>query len=401
MMPTRVILDGALLSECEMHGSNRHGMLRLAEDITRNIIQNPELEISFANTMYAKTYDDLLSKFILHNYPSHKRNILSKKPFFAPDRRILRYFSNILSLEVAIKDLNKNDIFHSFYYPFPELIQRKKIKKSITYLDIIPLRMDGYNEPLIHRTKRIVECIVPNFAISISAFSKEDLLDYDTRVDPAKVFVAPLAASKELFFQNRDVDKWQEVKRKYALPDNYFLSVSSNDLRKNIPHLIKSFANFVLQQKPKDLYLVLTGNYNYSRSILDELNISQEVKDRIHITEKYIENDDLSVVYSNCLCFFFMSLYEGFGLPVLEAMQCGTPVVTSGSTSLPELVGDAGVMLPPDDEDALCDAMRRMYEGPELRSTYSGLALHRARQFSWERCATEYAEIFRTIACDF
>ena len=174
--------------------------------------------------------------------------------------------------------------------------------------------------------------------------------------------------------------------------------MSSNDRRKNLPHLIRSFSKFVLQEKPRDLYLVLTGNSTHGRFTVDELNIKGTVKNRILVTDRHIDDEDLSEIYSHSLCFFFMSLYEGFGLPALEAMQCGVPVVTSNTTSLPEVVGDAGIMLSPTDEDALCGAMNEIYHSKELRDRYSRSGLERAKQFSWQRCAEEYANIFKRIA---
>jgi glycosyltransferase involved in cell wall biosynthesis len=401
-MTTKVIIDGSLFSECEMNRSKRSGMLRIAEEVAKNIIENDELEVSFANTTYNKQHDELLRKFVYDNYPSHKNKVISKKPFFVSTipkwGGLLKRLERRLSLGITVQEVERNDVFHSFYYPFPKNIQKDKIKKSLTFLDIIPLRIGGYPEGLIDLTKKVIESIAPNFAISISEFSKRDLIDYDNRICPERVFVAPLAASRKVFFQNKSSDEWQAVKIKYKLPDNYFLSVSSNDHRKNLPHLIKSFNKFIIQEKLQDLYLVLTGNSTYRRSVLDELNINETVKKRIIITETYIDDEDLSVIYSNSLCFFFMSLYEGFGLPVLEAMQCGVPVVTSNTTSLPEVVGDAGIILPPSDEDALCGVMNEMYGSKELRDKYSRLGLERAKRFSWQRCAEEYANIFKRIA---
>jgi glycosyltransferase involved in cell wall biosynthesis len=163
-----------------------------------------------------------------------------------------------------------------------------------------------------------------------------------------------------------------------------------------LPHLIKSFSKFILQENPKDLHLVLTGNSTYGYSILEKLGIDKKVREKI-VLAKSIANEDLASVYSNATCFFFMSLYEGFGLPALEAMQCGTPVVTSNATSLPEVVGDAGIMLSPNDEDGLCQTMLQIYNDQELRNKFSVLGLSRAKQFSWERCANEYVEVFKKI----
>ena len=148
----------------------------------------------------------------------------------------------------------------------------------------------------------------------------------------------------------------------------------------------------------QDLYLVLAGNSPYSRFTVDELDIKGTVRERIFIIEKPIDNEDLAAIYSHSLCFFFMSLYEGFGLPVLEAMQCGAPVVTSNTTSLPEVVGDAGITLSPTDEDALCAVMNEIYRSKQLRDKLSRSGLERAKQFSWQRCAEEYASIFKRIA---
>jgi glycosyltransferase involved in cell wall biosynthesis len=400
-MPIKTIIDGSLLAECEMKGPIRFGMQRVAEEINKFLLKNDSLDISYANTIYSYTYYNNLNKYIADNCPSYSNKVLSTIPFLNPlppeANRITKPFIQLLGLEVNIRKVKENDLFFSYYYPFPKKIKGSKIKKCITLLDIISLRLDGYNEEVKNLTKEIIECIVPDFAISISEFSKQDLCDYDKRVDPERVFVVPLAASKELFFVNSDKDEWNRIKTKYQLPDHYFLSVSSIDDRKNLPHLIKSFNKFILQQNPKDLFLVLTGNTTYGHSILEKLGIEKKVREKI-VLAKPIANEDLSIVYSNAECFFFMSLYEGFGLPALEAMQCGTPVVTSNATSLPEVVGDAGIMIDPKDEDTLCEAMNTLHNSEELRNSYSIKGLERSQQFSWESCANEYVEIFKKIA---
>jgi len=395
-------MDGALFSECEMFGSNSYGMVRIAEEVVKEFMHYNEFDISFVNTIYSKKYDSFLKKFLEKRYPTYRGKILSKTPILSsslPGLSILsKYFAKYLSLEVKSTGLDKGDIYHSFYYPFNKsIIRNADIKKSITYLDIIPLRMKGYSKAMVDITKQVVKSIVSNYAISISEFSKQDLLDYNNEISADRVFVAPLAASKELFFQNKNREEWVRVKRKYSLPDNYFLSVSSTDIRKNLPHLIKCFSQFLLQEKPQDLFLVLTGNTTYSYAILNKLNIDKAVRDKIIISNRYIENKDLSVIYSNALCFFFMSLYEGFGLPALEAMQCGVPVVTSNVSSLPEVVGNAAIMINPKDEMELCNTMNEVYNNEALRAKYAALGIVRANDFSWQKCANDYIEIFKKI----
>ena len=399
-LPVKLVLDGTLFSECEMRGTNRDGMMRLTEDITEQLILNKSLDISFASNLYIKKYDEALKKFITKNYPQHPGKIFSKSPpFFSNALKWKKLFKNRMSKVVNsfYKEIDQQDLFHSFYYPFPETIFRNKIKRSITFLDIIALKLNGYSEDLVQRTKAILDCIASGYAISISEFSRQDLLNYDKRIKDENVFVVPLAASPKLFYQNKNLNDWLFIKKKYNLPDNYFLSVSGNDSRKNIPHLIKSFNNYMIQQKPSDIHLVLTGNGSHSRSLLDKMNITTEVKNKIFIPDTFIESADLAVLYSNAECFFFMSLYEGFGLPALEAMQCGVPVVTSNTTSLPEVVGDAGIMLSPTSADDLSEVMNQIHKNESMRKNYARAGLERAASFSWQRCANDYAKVFKFI----
>ncbi len=400
MVPLKIITDGSLLAECQMRGPVRFGMHRVAEDLNRHLLRSASLDIYFANSIYSGRYHDNLKKYLNENYPGYAKKIVSSFPYLNPQvpkvsKTTDRYFQ-LIAPPVQIRHLDQYDLFFSYYYPFSSNVLRSSVKKCITLLDIIPLRMSGYSKAEINTTQKVIESIVPNFAVAISEYSKMDLCDFDKRVDPKRIFAAPLAASPEMFFVNTDKEKWMQVKKKYQLPDRYFLSVSSIDKRKNLPHLIKSFNKFILQENPADLYLVLTGNTTYGESILHQLGISSKVRDRI-VLAKSIANNDLSVVYSNAECFFFMSIYEGFGLPALEAMQCGTPVVTSNATSLPEVVGNAGIMLDPLDEDALCDAMGKMYSNEEMRKKYSMMGLSRSKQFSWQKCADEYESIFKKI----
>ncbi len=404
-MAIKVVLDGTLFSECEMQGANRDGMMRLTEDITDRLVLNSELEINFANTLYIEKYDKLLKKFVKDHYPQNYNNIISKRTPFLTNLLKWKglYRTKLAKLPISpyYKEIDACDIFHSFYYPFSSSISKNKINRSITFLDIIPLKRAGYPEVLVKRTKDVVDSVVSNFGISISEYSKQDLLNYDKRAKQENIFVAPLAASKELFYQNKNESDWELVKNKYQLPDNYFLCVAGNDKRKNIAHIIKCFSEFFLQEKPQDLYLVLTGNCTHNRTMLDELEIPKMVCDRIYTPLTFIDSKDLAVLYSNAMAFFFMSLYEGFGLPALEAMQCGVPVVASNTTSLPEVVGEGGIQLPPDNVDELCNVMSVLYKDETIRKKYEIAGLKRADTFSWQRCADEYANIFKTITTNF
>lgn len=111
-------------------------------------------------------------------------------------------------------------------------------------------------------------------------------------------------------------------------------------------------------------------------------------EERIILTG-YVADEDLAPLYSSALAFIYISLYEGFGLPPLEAMQCGTAVITSNRSSLPEVVGEVGIILNPFDEDGACQAVLELYCNAALREQMSGCSIERSRQFSWDRCVRE------------
>jgi len=397
----KIVFDGALFSECQMQGRNRYGMLRVAEEITIRLLNIDEFEFAFANSIYLEKYHLSLIQFLQDNFSSHQLSILSKKPNaifnILEYKRIFQKLPWLLFPNVKNAGIEEYDIYHSFYYPINKNVQQLPLKKCITFLDIIPLRLEGYTKEIINLTQRIVDSIQENYAISISEYSKQDLLNYNKHIKSENIFVAPLAASPSTFYQNKNVADLQRVQKKYNLPTNYFLCISSSDIRKNIEHLIICFSQFILQEKPKDAYLVIAGNSTHSRTVLDKLNIDKEVRKRIVFPEKFIDENDLAIVYSNALSFFFMSLYEGFGLPALEAMQCGTPTVAANTSSIPEVMGDAGILLSPTDKNSLCETMLQLYNNESLRLNLSQKGIQQASLFSWERTANEYSSIFKMI----
>jgi glycosyltransferase involved in cell wall biosynthesis len=169
--------------------------------------------------------------------------------------------------------------------------------------------------------------------------------------------------------------------------------------RKNIHHVIRCFSKTVLGEEIDDLCLVLVGTkgWDYGK-VFEELSRYPALRKRIILTG-YVDFEDLAPLYSGALAFVYPSLYEGFGLPPLEAMKCGTPVITSNTSSLPEVVGDAGTMVSPTDEDALCHAMLEIFRDSALRTRMSERSLARADLFSWEKCIEETIRAYR-IAID-
>jgi glycosyltransferase involved in cell wall biosynthesis len=292
-------------------------------------------------------------------------------------------------------NLQRADIFHSPYFPIPERVRKhKNIKPFLTVHDLIPIRYpeffslpsDGGEHPL----KVIVDGIRrEDWVVCVSQSTKDDLCNYRKDLDPGRIFVTHLGAS-EWFYPCQDNLAIEKVRAKYKLPaGRYVLSVCTLEPRKNLAHLIRCFAQLIQQERLSDLHLVLVGNLGWKyESIFAELTSTKALRDRI-IIAGYVKDEDMAALYSGSLFFVYPSLYEGFGLPPLEAMQCGVPVITSNTSSLPEVVGDAGIMVNPQDSDALCQAMMQLVSDGNWRKTAAQKCLQQARKFGWAQCADQ------------
>lgn len=312
--------------------------------------------------------------------------------------RLLHESSKIFVSDAISTDaLLSADIYHSPFYPIPRQIKKhKQIKTIITLYDLIPLlypQFFQFNEN--HLIGDVVKSIDENTWItSISHATKNDLCNYLPSLDPNRVFVTHLAASS-LFYPCDNQEQISAVKLKFGIPEgSYILSLSTLEPRKNIIQTIKCFSRLVEEQSITDLCLVLVGTKGWDfDAIFNEIATNSKTRDRIIVTG-YVPDENLAALYSGAMMFVYPSFYEGFGLPPLEAMQCGTPVITSNTSSLPEVVGNAGVMVEPTDEQALCQAMLEIYSSSELRQKMAESSLQQAAKFSWKRCAEQTMDAY-------
>lgn len=285
------------------------------------------------------------------------------------------------------------DIFHSGMYPFPAASRNLvRTHRVLTVYDLIPVKFpELFAHGMALTVKRIFDDILASigpddFFLCISNATKQDLCEH-LGIDPDRASVTPLAASADLFFPVVERTRIDAVMARYDLPAGakYLLSVNTLEPRKNMEHAIRCFASMIQAEKIRDLYFVLVGTNGWRyEEILATVAAGNLGADRI-IVAGYVPDEALAPIYSGALAFVYPSLYEGFGLPPLEAMQCGTPVITSNTSALPEVVGDAGIMVDPQDASALSDSMLTMYRKPETRATYAKASLERAALFSWSR----------------
>jgi glycosyltransferase involved in cell wall biosynthesis len=293
--------------------------------------------------------------------------------------------------------LKEVQIYHATYSALPVLTRGIPIVRFLTVYDLVPTLYPDFCRPGVPESQAnmLSSLTRHDYVLCISQATKRDLCGH-LKIEPSHVFVIYPAASPSVFFPVSDPQLQVRSQRKYGIPSTpYILSVNTLEPRKNIAHVVRCFARMVQAQRIDDLNLVLVGYNGWNNDDVFRAIASTDLERDCVFVTGYVHDDDLAALYSGALAFVYASLYEGFGLPVLEAMQCGVPVITSNISSLPEVVGDAGIMLDPTDEDALCQSMLEVYRDPQLRTDLSERSRRRAQLFTWERCAHETISAYR------
>lgn len=303
------------------------------------------------------------------------------------------------SLKVEI-DLSQCQVYHSPYFPLPKELKVSSIARVITIYDLTPIHhpelCSGRTIKQFHRILHSIDYRY-DWVICISEATKQDFCAY-TGMNANRVFVVPLAAA-DIFKPMPYSDKILLDLSHCSLNQKpYLLSLSTLEPRKNLDFLINCFLRLLREQSSLDVNLVLVGTNGWkNKGIFEIVNKFPDLQDHIIFTG-FLPDQDLGSIYNGALGFVYPSLHEGFGLPPLEAMQCGVPVITSNTSSLPEVVGDAGIMIDPTDEDALCQAMLDLINNQALRTELSQKGLERAKQFSWAKCAEQTVNVYRIAA---
>ena len=249
------------------------------------------------------------------------------------------------------------------------------------------------------------ECFTPRFAawlqwlvprlarrvrqvLTVSEYSKDRIADI-CQVPPEKIHVVYNGVDSR--FRPATAEEIAAAREKFALPDNYVLCVGSLEPRKNLPRLLEAWQQVSHQQTHSKLVLVGTTAAIFASAKL-------EAPPENVIFTGYVPDELLPALYSGAAAFVYPSLYEGFGLTVLEAMACGTPVICSSTTSLPEVAGDAAILIDPNDVAAIGQAIQNLLTDESLRSSLRARGLARAGQFTWDRAAADTWQVLASAA---
>ena len=290
--------------------------------------------------------------------------------------------------QVAVK--GPNLVYHSPYYLMPYWTGYPTV---LTFHDLIPLLFPDYVSSRARLLFRWTLGQALRTARAIIAVSKAAKLDAvaHLNVPAAKIKVIPHAADPQ--FVPQPQTEIMRIRESFDFRAGYLLYVGSNKPHKNLVRMVEAYSTLNKSSPPLVIAGAWDSRYQESALFVQQLRLANRVRFLGPIADA-----DLPGLYAGALAFIFPSLYEGFGLPVLEAMACGTPVACSNASSLPEVAGEAALFFDPYDSVAIADALARLVDDSSLRNKLHEKGLARAKQFSWERTAAATLAVYRRLA---
>jgi len=353
---------------------------------------------------------------IIKQHPENKYTFdyFSRKDHQIKEQRLEKYMSNSVSLNVSnfsgfvyrsIMNFipvpystffgKSADVTHFFNYVVPPKVHGKTV---VTVHDMV---IKAYPETVRARTKYFLYTGLEksmkraDVIVTDSYFSKSEIEKYYPKY-ANKVKVVPCGVDLERFHPIDDISEIDRVKKSLNIIGDYFLYIGTIEPRKNLSRLIEGYSIFA-KKYPECPNLVLAGGKGW---LNDEIYDSIEklgLKDKAMFTE-YVPSGDMCGLINGAMGFLFPSIYEGFGMPPLEAMACGVPVLTSNEASLPEVVGDCAVMVDAYDTNSIADGITKLYLDENLRKDLSTRGLEQAKKYTWENASNMLYKIYEELA---
>jgi len=427
----KLIFDISVLAWSVRNPKAKTGIFRVIENHLKHLAKDPEIDLYLSSVNghitdffeYIKTSNIELSKdrflvpkkyskakdrfFVLYNWLSDKFEFSYSWNHLSFLVKLLQSIVRFVFQKIGIKSylnpipgsyLTNEFIFHSPYLPLPKFICESNVKKVISIYDIISIKFpeffQGNKDRVIIQNIRYLDN--ETSIITISENSKIDIAKEASLFDPDRIFVVPLAA--ETFFFKTDEKNTEKAIQKYGLVyGKYILSVGTLEPRKNLKMSIRAFLEISRKGMDPELKYAVLGGKGWGDGFDDlKTEFSDCFKERVRFLG-FVRDEDLSFVYSGALFFVYLSFYEGFGLPPLEAMQCGLPVLVSNTSSLPEVVGDAGILVDPRDQKRIQTEMQNLIANKKLRESLSRKSMQRANSFSWEESTLALKSVYKNI----
>ena len=285
------------------------------------------------------------------------------------------------------------DLIHATDHFIPNL---GKIPMVASLMDSIPLAHPEWVAPRLRKLKNLMWKRSAKWAdhfVTISRFSKEQI-ETHFGIPEERIHVIPLGVD-EHWFDTASESITKKTLSTYSLPDRYFIFVGALQPRKNIQRIIKAHSSLPAHLR-HEIPLIIAGHAGWQCDDLVQAFAAGRYGKSV-MWLKYVPDNDLSILVKNAIALVFPSLYEGFGLPVLEAFAANTPVITSTISALPEVAGDAALLVDPLDEGQIADAMQRISEDIALAHRLRHAGQARARLFSWDDTANLHIGMYQKI----
>ncbi|AUS99244.1 glycosyl transferase family 1 [Nostoc sp. CENA543] len=334
---------------------------------------------------------------------------LSRDFSFPPALKHYSY-KHLMPLPVRISDLlldlnfSPSLSYFEKYFDYPDILQGtnysvypcKNTLRVMNIYDLTFIKYPNYVDSVVKNYKeKVKRCLKwTDLVLTISESSKQDIVKY-LQINPEKVYVTPLASRYHSNSVSPELLESLEIQAKYDFSKPYLLFVSTIEPRKNINSIITVF-NLLKQNYKVEHQLVLIGKKGWGYEPIFSAIASSPWRDEIHHLD-YLSDELVALFYSKADVFVYPSHYEGFGLPVLEAMTLGAPVVSSNTSSIPEVAGDAAILIDPQDPMQLAESILKVISDRQLRQDLIDRGKARAKLFSWERTARETLNAYRTI----
>lgn len=406
-IPTADFKDGFL--DVVIHAEGASSMKNINEGNDYRILGISVLSIKLIiNNNYSLDYYSL--KQLYKQVSSQLENTATA---MLPERILLKQknslmFKLLLKHIFGRKELLSYKLKHADYFLSPaeavpeEIEELQSLKKAVILYDTIPLEFNFVND---HNWFKLL-CKSINsdtYYFAISEHTKKDFLKHFPAIDKNKINVIPLGPAHipSARSEQQEINKVLEDTYGISSSVKYFLSLCSIAPHKNFIFAIKNYLEFVKRNNIEDCIFIITGSMfdTFKDQFSRELSAysADDVKKYIKFTG-YIPDEDVKYFYEGALALVYPSLYEGFGLPVLEAMVFGTPVICSGVTSLPEVIGDCGIKINPKDDESIIKAFEKMYNDEAYRKNCSALGKNRALNFTWEKAASAIKTVFDSVS---
>lgn len=417
-----IIFDATLFVNAYETQLFRTGLYRVSEQLLVQLQQMSNYDIWLYDTMGRER---IMRQYVMPTYPtcqllsseSKAYIILTDKPLQVADdcrekqmsakndfpkrwyqlwKNLLRTYGRMMNRLCPSKknpSVNPNAHYLATYYPIPQWVHLQGLTATLIVHDLIPIAHPEWfpTDANKHTLESIVYSVTErDRVICVSESTRTDLLAYRKDLRPEQVLVAHLAGAdvfKPILLSN-------SLTQRVGIVGEYILSVCTLEPRKNLQLVVKAYEKILIAHRGKQVpQLVLVGAIGWKTGeLIDQINaLNASYPNQVIITG-YIEDEELAQLYTGASMFVYPSLYEGFGLPPLEAMQCGCPVITSNVSSLPEVVDMAGITIDPTDVNMLVSAMEQIrHDG---RAKYAQQSLYRSSEFSWHKMAQQ---VIKTI----